>query len=187
VGDLPIIPCLVVLAAAVISAVTDVWKFKVHNALTLPLLASGLIYHAVVEGKPGLATSLLGVLFGFGMLLAFYVRGGMGAGDVKLMAAVGAWLGMPLTFYVFIASSLAAGVYAVVLVAFSQGGLSEVLLNFQILWVRMQTIGRHLGDDNRIEREVKRDDRRRRLIPFAAMVAVGLIATLLWLRHLGNM
>jgi prepilin peptidase CpaA len=187
VSDLPLIPSLVVLAAAVISAATDVWKFKIHNALTLPLLVTGLVYHAIEGGKAGLATSLLGVLFGFGVLLAFYVMGGMGAGDVKLMAGVGAWLGMPLTFYVFIASSLAAGVYAVVLVAFSQGGVAEVLLNFQILFVRMQTISRHLGDDNRIEHEVKRDDRRRRLIPFAAMVAVGVVATLLWLRHQGNM
>jgi prepilin peptidase CpaA len=181
------IPAVIVLAAAIIAAVTDVWKFKIHNALTLPLLVTGLVYHAAVGGRAGLATSLLGVLFGFGVLLAFYVVGGMGAGDVKLMAAIGAWLGMPLTFYVFIASSLAAGAYAVVLVAFSEGGIAEVLLNFQILWVRMRAISRHLGDDNRIEHEVKRDDRRRRLIPFAAMVAVGVVMTLLWLRHQGNM
>jgi prepilin peptidase CpaA len=187
VSDLPIVPSLVVLAAAVISAATDVWKFKIHNVLTMPLLLTGLIYHAAVGGRAGFATSLLGVLFGFGVLLAFYVVGGMGAGDVKLMAAIGAWLGMPLTFYVFIASSLAAGAYAVVLVAFSEGGIAEVLLNFQILWVRMRAISRHLGDDNRIEHEVKRDDRRRRLIPFAAMVAVGVVMTLLWMRHQGNM
>src|SRR5207248_5751947 len=96
---------IVVLAFVAITAVTDVWKFKVYNALTLPLLCSGLIYHGLAGGAAEFTESFLGALFGFGVLLAFYIMGGMGGGDVKLMAAVGAWLGMPQTFYVFIASS----------------------------------------------------------------------------------
>src|SRR4051812_45954857 len=78
----------VVLCAALIAAVTDVWKFKVHNALTLPLLLSGLVYHAVVGGMDGFSDSLLGALFGFGVLIVFYAMGGMGAGDVKFMAGI---------------------------------------------------------------------------------------------------
>src|SRR5262245_48167733 len=101
-------------------AVTDLWQFRVHNLLTLPLLVSGLIYQSVTEGTPGLVNGLLGALFGFSALVLFCVVGGMGAGDVKLLAGVGAWLGMPLTFYVFIGSSLAAGVYAMVLLVTSR-------------------------------------------------------------------
>ena len=108
-------PAVVVIVAALIAAATDIWKFKVYNALTLPLLLGGLIYHAATAGWAGLANSALGLLFGFAILLLFYAMGGMGAGDVKLMAAIGAWLGMPMTFYVFIASGLAGGVYAVAL------------------------------------------------------------------------
>ena len=173
------VPVIVVLVAAFVAAATDIWKFKVYNALTLPLLVSGLLYHAF---RAELADSLLGVLFGFASLIVLYIIGGMGAGDVKLMAAVGAWLGMPLTFYVFIASSLAAGVYSIGLVVWT-GQVGETAVNLQILWLRLASVGRFLGSDDMVESEVRRSDRRKRIIPFAAMVAIGLVATLIWIRN----
>jgi len=179
------IPAAVVLVAVLIAAVTDVWKFKVYNALTVPLLLGGLIYHATTAGWAGLANSTLGLLFGFSILLIFYAMGGMGAGDVKLMAAIGAWLGMPLTFYVFIASGLAGGVYAIALLVL-RNGLQDAAIHMHILWLRLTAFSRHLGSDARVESEVRRDDRRRRLIPFAAMVAVGVIATFVWLHNVST-
>lgn len=173
------VPVIVVLVAALVAAATDIWKFKVYNALTLPLLVSGLLYHAF---RAELADSLLGVLFGFAALIVLYIIGGMGAGDVKLMAAVGAWLGMPLIFYVFIASSLAAGVYSIGLVVWT-GQVGETAVNLQILWLRLASVGRYLGSDDKVESEVRRSDRRKRIIPFAAMVAIGLVATLIWIRN----
>jgi prepilin peptidase CpaA len=178
---IPLLPAIVVISATLIAAVTDLWKFKVYNALTLPLLVSGLIYNTVIGGWSGLANSALGLLFGFAILLLFYSMGGMGAGDVKLMAAIGAWLGMPLTFYVFIASALAGGIYAVSLLVLT-GGLEDTIINMHILWLRMKAFRRHLITDTRIEAEVKRDDRRKRLIPFATMVAIGVVATFAWLK-----
>jgi prepilin peptidase CpaA len=175
----------VVLAAALVAAAIDVWKYKIHNALTLPLLVSGLVFHATTGGASALSGSAAGALAGFASLLIFYILGGMGAGDVKLMAAVGAWLGMPLTFYVFIASSLAAGIYAVVLLAV-RGSLKETWLSLQLVWLRMTSICRHLGAEDRVESEIQRDDRRLRVIPFAAMIAVGLVSTLIWLRLRGS-
>jgi prepilin peptidase CpaA len=174
-----LIPVGVVLTAALIAAVTDLWKFKVYNALTLPMLASGLIYHGLSGGSDALGSSLLGMLFGFASLVVVYAQGGMGAGDVKLMAAVGAWLGMPLTFYVFIASALAGGVYVLGLLLVV-GGLNDVIVNFQILLLRLAAVGRHLGQNDRIETAAQRSERRKRLVPFAAMIAVGIVATLFW-------
>jgi prepilin peptidase CpaA len=171
------VPVAIALTASVIAAITDIWKFKVYNMLTLPLLAAGLLYHAM---HADLGNSLLGLLFGFGSLIALHVIGGMGAGDVKLMAALGAWLGMPLTFYVFIGSSLAAGAYAVALIVIT-GKVGETFLNLRVLWMRLVCIGRYLGADDQVEREVRRSDRRTRIIPFAAMVLVGILCTLLWL------
>jgi len=175
----PLIPASIVLIAALIAAVTDVWKFKVYNALTVPLLLTGLAYHGIVGGMPGFLGSVTGVLFGFGVLIVIYAMGGMGAGDVKLMAAIGAWLGMPLTFFVFLASALASGAYALFLIVWARS-LRETWINLQIVMFRIMAFGHHLGSDDRVESEVMRSDRHRRLVPFGAMVAVGLVAIIVW-------
>jgi len=177
---LEVYPIALVLVAALIAAVTDVWKFKVYNLLTFPLLASGLLYHAIHGGTPGLAGSIVGALVGFVLMILLYTMGGMGAGDVKFVTALGAWLGLPLTLYVLMAGCIAAGIYAAVLLVASSSW-RETLLNMQILWLRLACLGRHLGSEDRVEAEVKRPDRRRRLIPFSAMIALGLVATVLWL------
>ena len=178
-GTVDPLPFAVILIGVLLSAVTDLWNFKIHNVVTLPLLVAGLIYHGVVGGSAGLSASLLGVLFGFGLLIAFYIMGGMGGGDVKLMAAVGAWLGIQFTFYVFIASSLAAGVYAATLLVV-RGRLGETWLDLRIVWERLGAIGRHLGADDGLKTQLNKGNRRHRLIPFAAMMAFGVIAVLVW-------
>jgi prepilin peptidase CpaA len=149
--------------------------------LTLPLLATGLLYHAIHGGAPGLAGSAVGALVGFSLMFVLYTMGGMGAGDVKFVTALGAWLGLPLTLYVLMAGCIAAGAYAMVLLV-TAASLRETLLNMQILWLRLACLGRHLGYEDRVETEVMRPDRRRRLIPFSAMIALGLLATVGWFR-----
>ena len=176
---------LIVLVAVAVSAITDVWKFKVHNVVSLTLLVGGLVHHAVAGGTVGVTGSALGALFGFAVLLLLYVLGGMGAGDVKLMAGVGAWLGVKLTFYVFLASSLAAGVYALVLIVLYDR-TSETWTNLKIAWHRFAALGRLLGLEERVEAEVARPDRRGRIIPFAAMIAFGVLATLVWVYWQGG-
>jgi prepilin peptidase CpaA len=172
-------PVAVVLAAALLATITDLRAFKIHNTLTLPLLVSGLVYHGVMGGSPALLSSVQGMLFGFAILFLFYLLGGMGGGDVKLMAGVGAWLGMPLTFLVFVVSALAAGMCAVILII-ATGRTRETWVNLKILWFRIAAIGHHLGAVDRVEAYVKRPYRRGRLIPFAAMVLVGTVGTLVW-------
>ncbi|HEX8202285.1 MAG TPA: A24 family peptidase [Isosphaeraceae bacterium] len=171
----------VVTVVALIAAITDIRSFRVSNFLTLPLLVSGLVYQAGF-GPLGLVESLMGALSSFALFLAFYLLGGMGAGDVKLMAGVGAWLGMPKTFQVILASSILAGVYAIGLILWT-GTYLEAWVDLQRLWVRMMLLGQTPRSHDRIEVEVKRADRRRRLIPFAAMVGLGTVATWFWNHH----
>jgi prepilin peptidase CpaA len=177
--ELQPVPTAVVLSAALAAAVTDLWKFRVYNALTLPLLAAGLLYHGVREGPAGLVLSLIGMLCGFGVLIVFYLLGGYGGGDVKLLAAVGAWLGPEATLYVFVASSLVAGVYALVLVLL-YGKVGEIWTRWKVLWYRFLALGRVLTSEQGYEVEADRVDRRR-VVPFAAMMCLGVIATLLYL------
>jgi prepilin peptidase CpaA len=173
------IPMSVVLLAALIAAATDLRTFKIHNVLTLPLLVAGFIYHATFGGTPALVNSFLGATFCFSILFGFYILGGIGGGDVKLMMAVGAWLGLPQTFFVFVAASIAAGAYALVLV-FACGSVRDTWINLKIIWHRVAAMARYLGAEDRLEAEIERSDRRRRLIPFAAMVAFGVVTVLVW-------
>ena len=173
------IPCAVVVAAAVVAGVTDIWKFKVYNALTLPLLVAGLMYHGFHDGAPGLMLSAIGMLCGFGVLILFFLLGGYGGGDVKLLAAFGAWLGPEAVLYVFIAGSLVAGVYALGLVLL-YGTFGEIWTRWKVLWYRLAALGRHLGSDDGCAIEQNQIDRRRR-VPFATMLCLGVIATFAYL------
>ncbi|WP_156512825.1 prepilin peptidase [Planctomyces sp. SH-PL62] len=165
--------------ATLIAAATDLWKFKVYNALTFPALLGGLAASAWVGGWSGLATSGLGALTGFGLLIVFFAMGGVGAGDVKLLTALGAWLGPSLTFQVFLAASLAAGLYAIVLTVLS-GGLAATAVDLLFLILRLRRGDLVAKGGPSIREEAARPDRRRRLVPFAAMTCLGFFATVAW-------
>jgi prepilin peptidase CpaA len=167
----------VVLVASLLTAVTDIWRLRVHNLITLPLLVAGLVYHSWTGGVEGFAASLLGALFGFGALISFYIIGGMGAGDVKLLAGVGAWLGVWPTFWVFAVSALAMGGYSLALVV-ARGRSGEAWVRLQILWHRLVAIGRYLGAEQRVEAEAARGGLY--VIPFAAMVPLGILSLLVY-------
>ena len=176
---LELIPLVVVGLATVVAAATDLWKFKVYNLLTLPTLALGLVASTALGGWAGLGASLLGAGFGFAILFVFFALGGVGAGDVKLLTAVGAWLGPYWTVHVFIASALAAGAYAVALLLARGGVLAvavEVASARQAIF-NPAAIGRPATD---MAAEVQRPDRRRRLVPYAAMICIGYFLIVAW-------
>jgi prepilin peptidase CpaA len=174
-----LIPLVAVALATLAASVTDLWKFKVYNVLTLPTLLLGLIVSTILGGWSGLGSSLLGAFLGFGLLVVFYAVGGVGAGDVKLLAAVGAWLGPYLTYYVFIASALFGGIYALILV-FSRGGVLAMMIEFINARQTLLSPSKWKLPTSTIEGEVQRADRRRRLVPYAAMTCLGYFATMAW-------
>ncbi|MEW9672599.1 prepilin peptidase [Ammoniphilus sp. 3BR4] len=98
----------------IISFITDLSKRKILNIITLPTIVIGLIYHSVIDGWSGLLFSGQGFLLGLGLLLIPFVLGGMGAGDVKLLAAVGAMKGAGFVFSSFLFMAMAGGVMALV-------------------------------------------------------------------------
>ena len=110
-------PLLVFLGIAlVIAAYTDIDRRKIPNVLTFPAMLLGVGYHGLTYGVPGLIFSVAGLVTGFGLLILFYFMGGMGAGDVKLMAAVGAVLGAKGVFFSFLFTALYGGVYSLVII-----------------------------------------------------------------------
>jgi prepilin peptidase CpaA len=174
-----LVPLAAVALATLAASATDLWKFKVYTVLTFPTLLLGLVASAILGGWEGLVASLLGAGLGLGLLVAFFAMGGVGAGDVKLLMAVGAWLGPHLTYQVFVASALAAGLYAAALVG-SRGGPMAVVAEVYLLAKSIGRPGSMARPSASIEAEVLRPDRRRRLVPFAAMTCVGFFATMAW-------
>ena len=114
---------LVILTAALLAAsLTDLAHRRIPNVITYPLAACGLVFHFASAGTNGLIFALTGILAGAALLLPFYMLGGMGAGDVKLLAASGSILGPFGIFTAALYSALAGGIYAL-LVLWRHGAL----------------------------------------------------------------
>jgi prepilin peptidase CpaA len=90
----------------------DVRTRRIPNYLTLGTALTGLIYSLAAHGWMGLLSGILGLALGFGFLLIPYLLGGMGAGDVKALAALGAWLGPWGTVFLFCYMGIAGGLMA---------------------------------------------------------------------------
>jgi prepilin peptidase CpaA len=103
----------IVMAAA---AYIDLTRQKIPNILTFPTLLAGLGYHGLVHGMPGVYYSLAGMATGLGLLLVFYMANTMGAGDVKLLAAAGAFLGAKAIFITFLITALYGGAYSLIMI-----------------------------------------------------------------------
>jgi prepilin peptidase CpaA len=176
-----IIPVFVVAFVTIVAATTDIWKYKVYNWLTFPTLICGLIYWLFAAGLSGVGMSFAGLFVGFGSLVVFYALGGVGAGDVKLLAAIGAWLGPLFTMNVLLGSVFAAGLYALGLTVL-RGGILATIVEITVQWQRLIKPSEWTRPSARVESVVLMSDRRRRLVPFAAMICVGFFATTIW-RH----
>ena len=102
----------------VIAAVIDIRVQKVPNLLTFPTMILALACHGVMNGLDGLLFSSGGLLLGIAIFILPYLMGVMGAGDAKLMGAVGAVLGPRGVFNAAVFTSVVGGIYALVLLLF---------------------------------------------------------------------
>lgn len=95
-----------------LSCITDTFKSKIPNILNFSLIVAGVTINSVTLGAQGALSSLCGLGLGIGLLLLPYLMGGMGAGDVKALGALGALIGPSALLHVFVYMGLLGGGFA---------------------------------------------------------------------------
>lgn len=159
----------------VVAAVIDGYKLKVPNLITFPMILSGWLYSGLAYGWEGLGYSLLGTFVGLGLLLPAYAIGGMGAGDVKLLAGVGAWVGATVTFYAFCLSAVVGGVIAVAMVLYRRAW-SKHRAQFEVILTEIVT----LRNPNQLAAIAAERKSSMLLLPYGIPIAIGTIAYFVW-------
>src|SRR5262245_6696141 len=143
------------------------------------MIVAGWIYSATLSpyaGWEGLMYSLIGTVVGLALLLPAYAIGGMGAGDVKLMAGVGAWMFSTHTFFAFCATTVVGAVLAVGMVLCRKAWKKHSDQFWMILGEIM--VIRNPETLSAIAAERKKS---MLLLPYGIPIAIGTIAYFAWM------
>ena len=107
------------LAVAIVGMSACVWDLRtqrIPNLLTFSAAVAALVFHAATAGWSGIGFSVSGWLVGTLLFFTMFSMRGMGAGDVKLFAAFGAWLGPRDALYAAVATAILGALFALALV-----------------------------------------------------------------------
>lgn len=148
-----------------LAAAIDLRANRIPNYLTVPAALLGLAYHTLAPSGLGPLASLAGFGVGFLLLLLPWLLGGGGMGDVKLLAALGAWLGPLMMLVAFALSMLAAAIMAMAVMAWHTARIGPSGVRKTFLRGPEKTKGR----------------RKARVLPLAVPVAVSTWCLLAWI------
>lgn len=164
--------CAFAIAAA--ACWCDVRTRRIPNSLTLPAAVLGLVAGTLLQGGAGTLSSVTGLLLGLAVFFPLFLLRGLGGGDVKLMGALGAWLGTSMIFGVAFYTALAGGVLAVALIARHRYG-GQALRNLWLLLMHWRVFGIRPLDSLTLETSSGPK------LPYALPIATGLtLAFWLW-------
>jgi len=167
---------------AVVAAYIDGKELRVPNKLTFPMIIAGWIWSSIHYGMTGegwyigLAWSLAGTAVGIMTLLPAYSIGGMGAGDVKMMAAIGAWVHCTITFYAFCLSAIIGAVLAVIMILVAGEGRKHFHQFFfifnEITTVKNPEVLAGIAAERKSSM---------RLLPYGIPLAIGTVTYFAWM------
>jgi prepilin peptidase CpaA len=165
-----IVPILAIAAAA---CVTDVTTRRIPNVLTFGAVAGALLVRGVLFGTSGIIDASAGWLTGFILLFPLFFVRGLGAGDVKLVAALGAWFGPVDALWLALYTAVVGGVIGVGY-SLARGYLGTALSN-------MRMIGTHWAFSGfQPVPGMTLDNAERPRLPYALPILLGTMVTL-WL------
>lgn len=158
-------------AVLFISLLTDLRSRKILNWITLPTIGAGLLYHTWANGWTGFLYSGEGLVLGLGFLIIPYLLGGMGAGDVKLLAAIGSLMGPSFMFSSFLYICLVGGSIALFILLF-RGELGKSL---QRIWHALFFLRTGAGSLQVLDRSELHH-----AFPYGVAIVFGTLAAQLW-------
>ena len=138
------------LSIGFVAVVTDLRSRRIPNVLTFGSALAALAYHLVTGGGSGFAGASLGWLAGVAFFFLPFALGGLGGGDVKLMGALGAWLGAATAVWVALYAGIAGGLLALVVAAY-RGYLGTALGNLWLLLMHWRVSGPRPLDELTLE------------------------------------
>jgi prepilin peptidase CpaA len=158
-----------VAAFTLAAAIIDYRSKKIPNWLTVPSALAALLFHLVTGGGTGFLWALAGFAVGFALLILPWILGGGGMGDVKLLAALGTWLGPIFILPAFGLGAFCALIMAIVLMVANTftAGISSTQRRF------LNKGG--AATAGTLHRKYKR------VLPFAVPIAVGTWLLLAWM------
>ncbi len=159
------------LLCAAVASIYDVRERRIPNWLTGACLCAGLLLHLIFGGWHDLGSATVAALAAGGLFLIFFVAGGMGAGDVKLMAAIGAIAGLAPLQLLILATVVAGALFALALAGY-HGKLRQTFGNVAAI---LSHHGRH-GLTPHPEMNLANEQTLR--LPFALPIAAGCLVTL---------
>lgn len=169
-----------------LAAFFDVTKNKIPNFLTFPVMLTGLIINIIVNGLNGLTFSFSGFIFGLAIFFLPFAFGLMGAGDVKLMAAIGALTGFKFTA-VSTLFSAASGLIVVFGYLIYKKKLFGYFRKYFVSLTKTILIYINFSDRNKLGNKLKRfafskvsDDKEseKLYVPYGLAIAIGTLIVL---------
>jgi prepilin peptidase CpaA len=154
---------------ALLAGWTDFRTRKIPNWLTVPAVVSGITLRAVLGGWTGAKSSLAGLALALGLLLPLVLLRALGAGDWKLMGAVGAFLGPKLFLLVLLGSIFVSGLMAIVEMARTRR-VRETFRNLGVLMKGFLSFGL------RVNPQISLDNPHLLKLPFGVAVAISTLA-----------
>jgi prepilin peptidase CpaA len=130
----------IALAVALVGCAFDLHSRRIPNLLTFGAAVAALIVSGLTGGLTSVGSSAAGWAVAAALWLPIYALGGMGAGDVKLMAAIGAWLGPATVIYAALYAAIAGAVFALAL-AVARGCVRQTFTNVQLLLIHWRVAG----------------------------------------------